>query len=414
VLFWILGLSFFVLTFVPHFYHYLNFEYGFLDLGLFAQALTYFQHLDFNPVIPTLARTVWEFRQQPVLVLLTPFAFLGDHGIFLIFFDVAVIFLSGAFCSRFARVRLQDQSWALFIFFAYLFSVFQFNSLNHPARGLLWAQLPLTLFLCEYFGKRRVKYITLWLFLLCLCDLHFCVFAAFAAILILFSERRRWNFRRRLIDSFGAGFVACSALWLLYSMNGKIIWETSWLWGKSTGPMFLSFAFLPLLSAEILLFGLILFMTKFGLVSLDFALMLPLAAVGSILIIGKIGPRLGGLHYLLKSVILITTLCLQFMAPYPFNEFWRYENRHVTPTNDSLHQFIGQIPKDIQIAVSDTLTPHFSSYLGMLSLLATSPYGTQPEYVLIVNENQKWEKNSQYKLLDKNLLSGARLFNRIK
>ncbi len=410
--YWLAGIIFFFITFGPRFYSFMNYGFGFSDLGLYSQFLAALSHNNFNPFIPSWGKEFFKIKSQPILVLLYPLSKFSISPVCFLFLDEISIFMTAAVCARHSKKSGHPQVFNYALFFAVLFSQSYFSVLHGAARMTLWAQIPLALLVSEFFLKRRILFLFTFSTLLIALDLNFWILGVALGVMSLITRSNRWNFKARVLTS--APILVPSILGFLAS--GGFIFDRELFFQIHQDNLlnwFIGFWFLPLLCPEMLIAAFLALGVRLSSSFHDPSILIPLGAIGSSMVLVRLKIRDDWLVKLFSSGLVATAIYLNLISSDPFFSFWKNDRWIVTENSTAISNMVAKISPQNSVAANDFISPHLAFTKYMISLGATGP-GSPVDYVLSVHESTHYDRDPRYTLVESHSSSGARLLHKIK
>jgi len=416
MLLWFFGILFFVITFGPRFFTLMNFGFGFLDLGLYSQFFSDLTQGFFNPYIPTLNKTFFALRPEPILLALWPLSYITTHPAVFLFFDEIAILIAAAVCANFTWRKTQNSAISIAIFVVILFSPLLMNALHTSSSIEIWAQPFLALLFTEYFSRRRPLQMGAWFSLLCLLNLNFCVLGILLIPFSLLTQKSRWKFKRRVEVALTVAIISLVGIGLLHLLQADVAFDTQYLWASSSlelTRLLLCFWFVPILVPEVVLFGFLLLITAINGERTSPVLLVTLTALGSIVFFERLkAPTYFRVHQILACALIASCVYYNLLGADPLFSFWKPERWMISAENKKVHEIIAHIPPLDTLAASSCFTPLLGNRLSLMTLSSVNwRQGELPRYILTRNEAVT---DLHFSKIEENVKTGTRLLVRFK
>jgi len=414
---WCLGILCFSVVFVPRFFTFMNFGYGFSDLGLYSQFLTGISQNHFNPPILTFGKNFLTLKPEPIVYLFYPLIQLTRSPSTFLFFDAFCMIIAAGVCANVAWRKLNNLRFVDGIFFIILFCPLTLESLHAPSRMTVWAQAPLALLMAEYSLQRRPMWLASLFALLCLFNLSFGALAFVLVPLLVATRMKRWNLRRRLRCACPIGLIGFVSLIFLKLTGNSFVLEYDLFWqtlGESITLWFILFWFLPALSIDILIVAGFLLCLKIPGSPHDPSLIAPLGAIAAINSLELLALKQKWIKRTLAAGLVATAVYFNLISPDPFFSPWKPEHYRLLTANKGIHDMIAKIPPDASVVAIDSLSVHLTQHLNMATLGSWSVRDMNPDYVLTRYEPTPFDHDRHYQQVEINSETGARLLRRIK
>ena len=417
MIFWVLSFLFLAIAFIPRFFTFMNFGYGFSDLGLYSQFLAGLGQNDFNLMIPSFGHKFLELKPEPFLYLFFPLAHSTVSPTVFLFMDIACLIVAAGVCARAGWVALHQRPVVNALFFIVLFSPLTLESLHAPTRVTVWAQAPLALLMAEYLLQRRPKPMTFWFIILCAMNLSFGALALVLAPLCLMTRMGRWNFRRRFSSAWPLLVVGAVSLWCLKLTGNHLAFEYDFFWatlGNSLIILLVSFWILPILSFEILPVALFLMVLKIPGATHDVSLIVPLGALATVQALEFLAVKESWINRLVAAGMVATVIYLNINLEDPFFTPWKPQHYRLLSESKEFHDILAQIPPDALVVSSDVFSVHLTQHLDMAILGSWVVRNMTPDYVISQNQLTPFDNDRRYQAVEIKSEPGTRLLKRIK
>lgn len=414
---WSLGVLCFAVVFVPRFFTFMNFGYGYSDLGLYSQFLSFLRAHQFNPMISTFGKTFLELKPEPILYLFFPLTGVSTSPSIFFFLDAICILVAAWACARVAWRKLSDLRFVDAVFFAVLFCPLTLESLHAPTRSTIWAEAPLALLMGEYCLQRRPRVLAFWFSILCLTNLSYGALAVVLVPLLMATKFKRWNRQRRFSSAFPIGLIGALSLVALRLTGNHLQFEADFFWqtlGDSIVAWGVLFWFLPVLAPDFLIVAGFLLCLKIPGSAHDPSLIAPLGALALVNAVDFLSFKEAWMKRTIAAGIAATAVYLNVKSADPFFTPWVPDHHRLSTDSRALHDELAHIPPEASVVASEAIAAHLTSHLNLTVLGAWAVRDMAPDYVITRTDPTPFDHDHRYQVSEINSTLGTRLLRRIK